>query len=77
MNSNDQVLEKSKLVTSALEYAHDNSLNISNRDDVKKILDALDAGDENVEEFMNLLQNAEAFTDMTTREVDKKSNLPN
>ncbi len=78
MNTNDPVEEKSILVIGGLEYAHSHELNINNIDDVKKILEAIDAKDENPEEFMELLQNADAFMEMKAAEKQpKKADLSN
>lgn len=77
MATNDPVAEKSELVLDALQYAHSHNLDINDIEDVKKILEALNA-EENPEEFMELLQNADAFMDMTAKEKEhKKSDLPN
>ncbi len=81
MDTNDKAVEKTELVVDALSYAHKNSLNINNKDDVKKILEVLDPqhmSDEEVEEFMKLLQNADTFMEITvTKKESKKTDLPN
>ncbi len=76
---NDPVEEKSKLVLDALQYAHDNNLDINNLDDVNKILEAIDIEkSESAEEFMNLLQNADTFMEMGADKIkSEKTDLPN
>lgn len=62
MNTNDPAVEKSKLVVDALAYANTNNLDIKNKEDVAKILQTLDpehTSEEDVEEFMKLLQGAD------------------
>ena len=75
----DPIVEKSELVIDALTYAQDHSLDINNRDDVAKILEALDPEHkEDVDEFMELLKNAEAAMDILAKKKDsEKTNLPN
>ncbi len=74
----EKVEEKSKLVIDALSYAHSNNLDINNEGDVKKILKALNAGEEDIEEFMKLLQAGDTFLDMeATKKDSEKTNLPN
>lgn len=75
----DPVTEKSELVIDALQYAHDHNLDINNKDDVRKILEAIDPEHtENVDEFAELLKNADAFMEMTVKEKEpKKEDLPN
>lgn len=78
MDTKDPAVEKTELVINALAYAHEHNLDINNRDDVKKILEALNAGDEDVDEFMNLLQNSDAFMEMKAKEKEsEKTDLPN
>lgn len=76
---NDQVVEKSELVIDALRYANDHNLDISNRDNVVKILKVLDPDHkQDVDEFMELLLSGEAFMDKTARDKEpKKTDLPN
>jgi len=72
----DPVTQKSVLVIDALQYAHDNDLDIGNKDDVRKILEVLDPEHkENIDEFTELLKTSDTFMDMTAK--GKKSNLPN
>lgn len=75
----DPVVEKSKLVIDALQYAHDHHLDINNKDDIRTILEAVDPKHiDDVDEFMELLKNADTFMEMTAKEKDaKKRNLPN
>ncbi len=79
MDTNDPAVEKTELVINALHYAQVHNLDINNIDDVKKILEALNVENENVEEFMKLLQNAETLMDMQAakKEEENKSDLPN
>lgn len=81
MDSNDKVVEKTELVIDAIDYAQKHNLDINNKVDVKKILDALDPEHTNleeVEEFMNLLQHADAFMEVTAAKKDhEKTDLPN
>ncbi len=57
----------------------ENNLDINNSDDVAKILDANDPEHkENMDQFVMLLKNAEAFMEMTSREkADNNTDLPN
>ena len=75
----DPVVEKLELVINALQYAHDHNLDINNKDDVRKILEATDPEHkENVDEFVVLLINTDAYMAMTAKEKEaKKTNLPN
>lgn len=78
MDTKDPVVEKTELVIDALQYAHTNSLDINDKEEVKKILEALNAENEDVEEFMKLLQNADAFMDIKKFEREsEKTDLPN
>lgn len=81
MSSDNKVIEKTELVMKALEYANAHKLDINNKDDVKKILEALDpehTSEIEVEEFMKLLQNADTFMEVTAYKKDrKKTDLPN
>jgi hypothetical protein len=78
---NNKAKEKTELVINALEYAHEHELDINNNEDVKKILENVDDRyiDENeVEEFMALLQNADTFMEMNaSKKKLKKKDLPN
>lgn len=75
----DPVAQKSELVIDALQYAHDHKLDINNRDDVRKILEALDPmHTENVDGFIELLKTSDTFMGMDAREKEsKKTDLPN
>lgn len=76
----DKAVEKTELVIKALDYAHTNNLDINNKDDVKRILDFLDpehTSEADIDEFMQLLQNADTFMDMTAKKKIEKTNLPN
>ena len=76
---NDPVVEKSELMIDALKYAHDNNLDINNKDDVEKILEVVDPEHkENIDEFMELLKNADVAMDITAREkTEEKTDLSN
>ena len=75
----DPVVEKSELVIDALKYAQDHNLDINNQDDVAKILEVLDPEHtEDIDEFMELLKNAEVAMDILAKKKDpEKTNLPN
>lgn len=75
----DPNVEKFELAIDALEYAKEHNLDINNRDDVEKILEVLDPEHtEDVDEFVELLKNSEAFMKITAKEKEpKKTNLPN
>ncbi len=75
----DPVTQKSELVIDALQYAHDNNLDVNNKADVQKILDVLDPEHkEAVDAFMEILKTSDTFMGMTAREKEsKKANLPN
>lgn len=76
----DKVTEKTELVIKALDYAHSHNLDINSKTDVKKILEKLDQehmDEKEVEEFINLLQNADTFMEMTSKKKIEKPDLPN
>lgn len=77
----DIVIEKTELVIKALEYAHEHNLDVNNKTDVKKILEQLDPqhiSNDEVKEFMRLLQNADMFMEVTAfKKERKKTELPN
>lgn len=81
MDMKDKAVEKTELVINALEYAHEHKLDISNKDSVRKILEVLDptqSTEEDVEEFIKLLQDTDTFMEMTaSRKNAKKTTLPN
>ena len=81
MNSKNSTKETAELVIKMLDYAHEYNLNITNKEDVKKILKAFDSSDVskwNNEELMNLLQDADTLIEIKHREKDKKDiGLPN
>ena len=81
MDSNDKAIEKTELVITALEYAHTHNLDINSKDDVKKILKAIDSihvSDKEVEEFIKLLQSADTFMEMTAvKKNAEEKKLPN
>ena len=81
MNSKDNAIEKTELIINALAYAHEHKLDITKKDDVKKILEAVniqETDDEEFEIFMKLLQDADTFMEMTaSKKLNKKTNLPN
>lgn len=75
MDTNDPTIKKTELVIKALSYAHTNNLDINNADDVKKILEALDpehSSEEDVAEFMKLLQAGNALIE---KDVERRRNL--
>ncbi len=64
MDDKNVAIEKFGLVIDALTYAHENNLDINSKEDVKKILLALEhdqVNDEEVDEFMLLLQAGNMF----------------
>ncbi len=78
MNSNDVAVEKTELVISVLHYAHEHNLDINKREDVEEILEVLDPKHtEDIDKFVELLKNADAFMEMTAREKSKKTDLVN
>lgn len=80
MNTDDKTIKLTELIINALEYAHSHNLDIDKKDDVKKILEALDPENANglkVEEFIKNLQDANTLMEMTARKKSNKTNLPN
>ncbi len=81
MNNKDKAVEKTELVINAIDYAYTHNLNISNKEDVKKILEVFvpeRISEEEVKEFMDLLEHADAFMEVTASRKDKeKIELPN
>lgn len=75
----DPVVQKSELVIDALQYAHDNKLDINNKVDVQKILEVLDPEHkEDVDAFMEILKTSDTFMGMDAREIkSKEPQLPN
>jgi hypothetical protein len=75
----DPVEEKSELIIDILRYAHENKLDIRNRNDVKAILEELNPShSEDIDDCIELLKSADAYMDMTTKEKEtEKTNLPN
>ncbi len=72
MDTNDPAVKMSELVVDALAYAHTNNLDIKNKEDVTKILQALDpehTSEEDVEKFMALLQGAD---DLMQADVERR-----
>ena len=77
----NKAIEKTKLIIEALRYAQKHNLDISSREDVKKILEDIDpqsSSEEDIKVFMGLLQDTGTFIDKMNSEKDKeKTNLPN
>lgn len=75
----DPVEEKSELIIDILRYAHENKLDISNRNDVKAILKVLNPNhSEDIDDCIVLLKSADVYMDMTAKEKEtEKTNLPN
>lgn len=74
-NTNDPAVEKTELVVKALDYAHTHNLDISNKDDVKKIVEAVNpehSSEEDIEELMKLLQAGDTFMEA---DADKRKKL--
>ena len=75
MNTNDPAKEKTELVIDAFSYAHEHTLDIHSKNDVMKIVQALDpehVSEEEVEELMRLLQAADNFME---KDAERKSTL--
>ncbi|HUD44419.1 MAG TPA: hypothetical protein VMR41_02660 [Patescibacteria group bacterium] len=75
MNTKDPTVEKTELVIKALNYAHDNNLDIHSKEDVVKILQALDpehTSDNEVEEFTMLLH---ASYSLMKKDADRRNKL--
>lgn len=71
----DPTVKKTGQVIEALSYAHENNLDINDQDDVKKILEAIDpehSSDEDAQEFMKLLQAANALIE---KDVERRRNV--
>ena len=81
MDNKDQAIEKTELIISALNYAHEHNLDISNKEDVKKIIKAVDPEhleEIDIEKFMELLKYSDTFLELTANDNDEdKTNLPN
>lgn len=77
----DSTIEKTELVINALDYANKHDLNINNKEDVRKIAEAIDpehVSNEDIEELMKLLQATDTFMDMeAAKKETEKTNLPN
>ena len=76
----DKAVEKTELIINAMDYALKHKLDISKEDDVKKILEDIDpehTSEEEVKEFMSLLQDTDTFMEMTEKNRHKKFDLPN
>ena len=75
----DPVTQKSELVIDALQYAHDNGLDVQNEADVCKILAVLDSNHtQDVAEFIELLKTSDIFMNMIAKAKEpKKTDLFN
>lgn len=74
----DPVAQKSELVIDALQYAHDHNLDINNKDDVQKILDALDPEHkEDIDAFVEILKTSDTFMGMKSRDLKLEEKLSN
>lgn len=74
----DTVIKKSELVIDVLQYAHDHDLDISNKDEVEKILDVFDPEHkENLDEFMELLKTSDVYMGMKAHNLKSENILPN
>lgn len=75
MDTKDPAIKKTEQVIDALSYAHENNMDIQNKDDVKKILEAIHAeksSEADTEEFMRLLQATNALIE---KDVERRSNV--
>lgn len=76
----DKPNEKTALVINALDYARTHNLEINNRQDVKKILEALDplhTSEKEIEEFMKFLQDTNTLMEKIDKNKTEKTNLAN
>lgn len=76
----DIAVEKSELIITAMSYAQKHKLDLNKKDDVKKILEAIDPGHTNekeVDEFFELLQNADKFLTMKAARKSKERKILN
>ena len=75
----DIPLKQSEVILDALQYAHDHDLDIHIKEDVEKILTAIDPNHiQNIDEFTQQLSSADDFLDLIARESkDNKVELPN
>ena len=75
------VVEKTELVINALDYASTHNLDVNNKEDVRRIAEAVDPehiSNEDIEELMKLLQATDTFMDMEAAKKESiKSDLPN
>ena len=75
MDTKDPAIEKTEQVIDALKYAHEHNLDIQNKDDVRKMLEVIDpkhSSEDDVEEFMRLLQAANA---LIGKDTERRSNI--
>jgi len=77
----DPAIEKTELVINALDYASTHNLDINNKEDVRKIAEAVDpehVSNEDIEELIKLLQATDTFMDMeAAKKESKKTDLLN
>lgn len=70
---NDSAAKMSALVIDALQYAHDHNLDVTKKEDVSKILDALDPNHtQNLDTFFEILKTSDVYLDMKARKLEEK-----
>ena len=75
MDTKDPAIKKTEQAINALSYAHEHNMDIQNKDDVKKILEAIDvehSSEGDAEEFMGLLQ---ATNTLIEKDVERRRNI--
>jgi hypothetical protein len=81
MNSDEKANKVTELMINAIDNAQTHKLDLNNKDDLKKILEAIDPQQDSgvdLNEFENLIQNADKFIETSAFRIDrKKSGLPN
>lgn len=75
MDNNDQAIKMTELVIEALNFANSDNLDINSKDDVEKILDAIDPERftiNDVGEFMQMLQASNNFIE---KDVERRRSI--
>lgn len=74
------ITEKTELVIEILHYAQEHNLDIKDKADIKKVLNAIGSiqPEEEIEELLNLVQDIDTFIDISGKQIaSEKTNLPN